>query len=101
MKQPINDYTGKCACGTTASKGMAEGDETQGDLTIKAGEDPGLPEVSDTKKAQKKRDKGGCDRSSAALLARGRSALDQVLEDVLVLSVPAQAWVSKMHSESL
>lgn len=34
MKQPINYYTGKCACRTTASKGMDEGGETQGDLTI-------------------------------------------------------------------
>lgn len=67
----------------------------------KAGEDPGLPEVPDTKKARKKRDKGGCDRSSASLLARGRSALDQVLEDMLVPTVPTQAWVSEMHSESL
>lgn len=66
----------------------------------KAGEDPGLPEVPDSKKAQMKQDKGGCDRSSAALLVCRRSALDQMVEEMLVLTVPAQAWVSEMHSES-
>lgn len=45
----------------------------------KAGEDSGLPE----KRAQKKRDKGDCDRSSAALPAHGRSARDQMLEEML------------------
>lgn len=49
----------------------------------KAREDPGLPEVPDSKRAQKMHHKGGCDRSSAALLAHGRSALDQMLEEML------------------
>lgn len=49
----------------------------------KAGEDPGLPEVLDSKKVQKEQDKGGYDRSSAALPAHGRSALNQMLEQML------------------
>lgn len=66
----------------------------------KDGEGPGLPEGPDSEKAQKKSDKGGWDRSSAALLACGRSALDQVLEAMLVLTVSAQAWFSEMYNES-
>lgn len=100
MKQLINSCTGKLCMQNSSLQ--RQGDETHGISPSKDGEDPGLPEVPGSKKAQKKQDKDlqqlfwpmgdllGTRCWKRCCPSRKR----------FVLTVPAQAWISDMHSES-